>query len=459
MTKVVYEAAVMIANFALMGIPASALRFFPYFQNPENKDNGFFFYLLILPTIGLLICIPTYLLLETPISNFFSEKSILFLDYFHWIIPLICIVVYWITFETYANQKMRIAVPKFIREVLVRMMLIVVYLLYAFKILDLDSFIACFISVYGVAVILTFIYIKKIGFLTLKHDFSFLNKELKSDIAKYTGVLVLGVIGGGLLYQLDLFMVSSQLGLNHAGIYSTAFYIAVAIEIPSRSISAISSPIAAQSVKEGNFNNANLLYKKIALHQLIAGGLIFLLIWINIDNIFAIMPNSNIYVTGKWVVFFTAISRLIFVTFSFGASLISFSKYYYWTLPFTLLITIIGIASNLLLIPKFGITGAAIATLVTFSISYAIQQCIVTSKLKGNPLSLNLFKFIILLSAAFAINYMLPVWSENPIIDGLYRTTITGVPTLIMLYKLKLSDEITSLVVSIYQKINNKNIK
>ena len=453
LVKVIYDAALLIASYALIGTTTSAIRFFPYFQNSKNKDNGFFFYLLILPTIGLLICIPTYLLLRTPISNFFAEKSRLFINYYEWVIPLICIVVYWMTFETYANVKMRIAVPKFIREVLPRIMIIAISLLYAFNILNLDGFIACYIFVYVIALLLTFIYIKKIGSLTLKHDFSFLDKKLKQNIAKYTGFTALGILGGGLLYQLDLFMVAGQLGLDHAGIYTTAAHIAVAVEIPSRSISAISSPIAAQSIKEGNLNEANMLYKKIALHQLIVGGIIFLLIWINIDNIFALMPNGQTYIAGKWVVFFIALSKLISAIFDFGASLISFSKYYYWKLPFTLLITTTGIIANLLLIPIFGIAGAAIATLVTLTISCAIQQGIVVLKLKGNPLSFNLFKFLALLGIAFAFNYLLPIWSENPVIDGLYRTIIIGFFTVIILYKLKLSDEISSLMTSTIRKV------
>ena len=452
LTRVILDAAILISNIALMGASASAFRFFPFFQNPKNKDNGFFFYLLILPTIGLLLCIPAYLLLKGPISDFFSENSGLFVNYYNWVIPLICITVYWVTFETYANLKMRIAVPKFIREVLVRVMLIIVYLLYALKILNLNGFIACFISVYGISMLISFLYIKKIGDLTLKHDFSFINKDLKRDISKYTTVLILGVLGGGLLYQLDTFMVGSQLSLGHAGIYTIALNMAIIIEIPSRSIASISLPIAAKSYKEGKIDEANALYKKVALHQLIAGGLIFLLLWINIDNIFAIIPNGDIYAAGKWVVFFIALSKLIYITFNFGATLISLSKYYYWTLSFTAIITVIGICANLLLIPKFGITGAAIATLITFAITYTIQQTIVVLKIKGNPLSLNMFKFLILLSAAFALNYLLPVW-ENPIIDGLYRTIIIGVPTLTILYKLKLSDEITSLVMSIRQRI------
>ena len=453
LARVIYEAPLMIANFALLGITTSATRFFPYFQNAKNKDNGFFFYLLILPTVGLVICISIYLLLEAPISDFFSTNSALFVDYYYWIIPLICILVYWITFETYANQKMRIAMPKFIREVLVRLMLIVVYLLYAFKFLSLDEFVICFISVYGIAVLLTFFYINKIGSLTLKHDFSFLDKELRRNIAKYTGFLIIGILGGGLLYQLDLFMVSSQLGLSYAGIYSIAFQMAVIIEIPSRSISPISAPIAAQSMKEGRIDDANNLYKKVALHQLVIGGIIFLLLWINIDNIFSIIPNGHIYIAGKWVVFFIAISRLLSVTLDFGAQMISFSKYYYWTFPFAIIITVLGITTNLLLIPIFGITGAAISTLVTYIIGYTIQQFIIILKVKGNPFSKNIFKFLLLLVTAFGLNYLLPNWSENFIVDGLYRTIIVGGFTVVVLYKLKLSEEISLLITSALKKI------
>ncbi|MFR4037135.1 MAG: hypothetical protein ACLTZT_04570 [Butyricimonas faecalis] len=73
---------------------------------------------------------------------------------------------------------------------------------------------------------------------------------------------------------MDIFMVSAELGLNYAGIYSIAFYM-VAIIDTSRSITAISSPVAADALRAGEFERANDLYKKVALHQLLIGGFIF----------------------------------------------------------------------------------------------------------------------------------------------------------------------------------------
>jgi O-antigen/teichoic acid export membrane protein len=447
LTKVLLEVSTLIGAIAMLGTSASIMRFFPYFRNPENKDNGFFFYMMLLPTLGILICIPLYLLFKTQISSFFRENSSLYVDYYYWVVPLIVFIVYWTIMETYSTQKMRIVVPKFVREVLIRVLLIGVYLLYAFKFLDITGLIICFIAVYGIAMSVTFIYVCKIGDVTLKHDFTFIDKPLRKKILAYTLFVLFGLLSGGILAQLDLFMISAKLGLSYAGIYSIAFYMAAVVEIPSRSIATISAPLAASALKDGDLTSANNLYKKVALHQFMAGSCIFLLIWINIDNIFEIMPNGHIYQAGKWVVFFIAVTKLINVTLNFGGTLISFSKYYYWGLFFAIFITITGITTNLLLIPRFGITGASIATLISCILSFSVQQWIVMVKIKGNPYTTDLMKQIILIVALYAVNrFLLPAWCSNPFVDSVYRTVIVGSILLVAIYKLQLSKDICALI-------------
>jgi len=446
LTRVVYEASLFIAGFAQLGISGTAFRFFPYFQSEQNNNNGFFFYLILMPTIGCLIFIPLYIILKEPISAYFISNSALFVDYFYWLILSIIFIVFWIAFETYANLLMRIVIPKFIREIAVRVLLLVVYFLFAYKFLNLDGLVGGVISVYGIVMLLTFIYVSYIGSISLKHDYSFLDKPLRRKITNYTLFLLLSALSGNILMQLDLFMVSGQLGLDYAGIFTIALYMGAVVDIPSRSITSISSPVAAKALKEGDMESANQLYKKVSLHQLVAGCCIFLLIWINIDNIFAIIPNGEVYMAGKWVVLFIALARLLNVTFNFGAVLISYSKYYYWGLFFTVFITFTGIIANLLLIPKLGITGAAIATLITYILLIAVQQWIVLVKIKGNPFSTGMLKFILLILLIYSINYLLPHWSFNPYIDGIYRTLIIGIITLFSIYKLKISEEIFAII-------------
>ncbi len=446
LTRFILDSSLLIAGFAQLGITGTAFRFFPYFQSEKNRHNGFFFYLLLVPTIGLIIFIPLYILLKGPISAYFITQSSLVLDYFYWIIALVIFLVFWIVFETYSNLLMRIAIPKLIREIAVRVLLLTVYVLFAFKFIHLDGLVGGIILTYGVAMLLTFMYISRIGPVSLQHDFSFIDKPLRKKIRNYTLFLVLSALSGNILGMLDTFMITSMKGLEYTGIFSIAFYMAAVVDIPSRSISSISSPVAAKAMKEGDLQAANQLYQKVSLHQLITGSLIFFVIWINIDNIFAIIPNGDAYIEGKWVVFFLAMGRLLYVTFNFGAILVSYSKYYYWGLFFTVFITIIGIVTNLLLIPKYGITGAAMATLLANILLNAVQQWIVMVKIKGNPFSKGMGLYIILILILFGINYLLPHWSSNPFVDGIYRTAIIGFISLISIYKLNISDEISSLV-------------
>lgn len=435
LTQVIYEAALLISVLAQLGTSSSIIRFFPYFKSKDGRNNGFFFYIMLMPTIGLAVFIPLYYLLRGPISDLFISKSELFVQFFDWVAPLAIFLAFWTVLETYANVQMRIVVPRIIREVGIRVMIVAAYFLYYFGYLTLPTFVLCCIAPYGVAMILTFLYVKRISSVSLKHDFSYIDKPLRKKITNYTLFLVIAALSGNLLKQLDTFMIGSIKGLYDTGIYKVLLYVAIIVEIPMRSITAISNPIAANALKNDDFATANDLYKKVSLHQLLLGGFIFVMIWINVENIFAIIPNGENYAPHKWVIFFIGMERLIHVTLNFGSTLISFSRFYYWELFFAFFIVAIGIATNIILIPKIGIVGAAVATLITTTIVYCVRQWIVLIKIKGNPYTINTFKTILLVAAMFGLDYLLPNWSHNAFIDAAYRSIIIGGLMIFIIYK------------------------
>lgn len=446
LTKVIYEVAALVAGFAQLGTSASAMRFFPYFKDVEKNHNGFFFYLMLMPAIGSVVFVVLFWLLKSYVIDFFIAKSALLLDYYNWIIPLIVFLTFWGVLETYANILLRIVVPKFIREVGIRVMLLAVYVLYILHWIDLTGLVTGFIMVYAIAMVATFFYVSRITSLSLKHNFAFIDKVLFKKIVKYTLFLIVGALSGNLIAQLDLFMVSSEMGLDYAGVFTVASYMAFVIEIPGRSITSISSPIAAVALKEGDIALANQLYKKVSLHQLMAGSILFLLVWINIDNIFSILPNGEIYKAGKWVVFFIAMARLVGMTLGFGSTLISFSRYYYWGLYFTFFLTVLTVVSNYLFIPVWGITGAAMATFLTCVVSYFFQQWIVLKKIGGNPYSWSTFKQVLLILLLLGFDRLLPVWQGSPWGDLIYRSILVGGLCLLLEYKLRISDEVCALI-------------
>jgi O-antigen/teichoic acid export membrane protein len=454
LTKVVLEAGMIFAALAQLGTSSSVMRFFPYFKDENKKHHGFFFYTLLVPFIGCLLFIPLYILLKEPVTLLFAEKSSLFISYYYWVAPLIFFLAYLSVFEVYSNVNMRIVVPRFNREIIIRLCLLAVYLLYGYHFISRNGLVAGYVITYGVAMLCLLVYVFKTSITSLRHNVSYITRPLRKDILRYSLYLIIGALGSTVLAKLDLFMITSQLGLSYAGVFTIAFYMAAVIEIPSRSISAISAPIAADALKRGDFKTANALYKKVSLHQLLIGGLIFILLWANIDNIFAIIPNGAVYAEGKWVMFFIGLAKLIEVTLNFGGMLISFSRYYYWSLYFVFFIIGIGIATNYLLIPVWGIAGAALATTVSCLLSYGIQQWIVLKKVKGNPYSSGSLKLVVIFLLLTGINSFLFKF-DNPWIDGISRSLVLVVAGAGLVYLLKVSGEVNHTVRVILNKIKS----
>lgn len=443
LTKVIYDVAFLASTFALLGLGSSGMRFFPFFKDEKSGNNGFLYYFLLIPTVGCVLSSLIYVFLKEPILDYFGKNSPEFNGFFYWVVPLLIILTFWQVFENYANINMRIAIPKGIREVGMRVLMLVLYLLYAFQYIDVAGLIAGFLVCYGLCMISTGVYSLHIGSSSLKHDWNFITPELRKNFLRYTGFLIIAAVSGNIMSQLDIFMLSGVRGLYSAGIYTIVVYMAEIVNMPSRNITPISSPLAAEAMKEGNVEKAQSLYKQVSIHQLLASSILLLIIWVNLDNIFAMIPNGNKFAEGRYAVLFLGLSKVIYSTLNFGNILISFSKYYYWTLFITIVLTIITIGTNLYFIPLFGLSGAALATLISSVLSYVFQQYIVQIKLKSNPFSLAHVRMVVIVAVLFALNLAIPsMLSVSPWLDAIARTFVLSFAGIILVYALNISEQI-----------------
>ena len=455
LTKVYYEVGALFTSFALLGINAAGMRFFPYFKNPENGNNGFFFYYLMVPMIGTVLMSLIYCLCKQPIITFFSKDSDLFGNYFYLVIPLILILTLWQAFENYSNINMRIAFPKGVREVGLRVFTLAAYLLYAFKVINLTGLVLAVLGSYGLCLLLDTIFIVKTQCVSLKHDSDFITPELRKQYFKYSGFLILAVLSSGIMHQLDIFMLSNvkDQGLYSVGIYTIAFYMANVIEMPSRSIQSISTPIAASALKAGDFEQANQLYKKVSIHQLMISSFLLLIIWINIDNIYGIIPNGETFSKGKYVVLFLGLAKIITSTVGVGSSLIQFSRYYYWGLFIAAFVTILTIGTNLYFIPRMGVAGAAFATLLATVISNSYQQYLVHRKVHGNPFTWKTVLMIAIIAILWGMNYLIPSVSHiSPWLDIVVRTVPICLVGVLLIYKFSISTDFNLILNRILRK-------
>ncbi len=463
LTRVLVDAAVLFASFAQVGTASSIIRFFPYFKDETGKNHGFFFWTLIVPVVGFLLFLLVLTLFKQPIIGMFEEKSPLFTNYFRFVIPLTLFMLYQSVFEANANVLMRIVVPKLVREVGVRVGLLACYLLYGAHIITFDGLVVGFCITYGLAMLTDVVYLFTLQKISLKPDFKFITKPLARDFILYSLMVTLSALAAN-TPLLSSFFVSAKMGLAFTGIFAIANYIATVIEIPNRSLNAITGPNIAEAVKNEDWARANTLMQSVSLHLMLSSLFIFFIIWINVDLLFLILPNGGEYVSGKSVIFILGLARLTVSVFGVSLSALNFSKYYGLSLVFMLVMGFMVIVLNMWLIPPFGINGSAMASLGSYLVYYFCILVVVRWKLKVSIFSKGQLKVLVIVVGMYLINILFtntlsPMFAYLPgkalfvaIVEGGCRTLLLLAIGVAATYFWKVSPEVNMIIERVFKK-------
>ena len=443
------EMGALLAGVAQMGTGYSIWKFFPQFKNNEKGHNGAGFWILVIPLVGFIITALALLFFKDSIMVYFGKNSSDFEQYYYWLLPFIFFFVFNNVFEIFSSSIGSIIFASFLRENVVRILLGLIGYLYYIKTLHFSQSVHLIPLIYGVMAILNFTYIIKNTNISFRPDLHFVRQteNLTSEFSKYTGYLFLTYLANLFVQRIDFVMISSMKGFSDTGIYRIAVNMAVLIEIPTRSILQISNPKLAEAIHRKDDNEIARLYQKTSLNQFILGCLALLLIWINIDMFFQLMPNGEKYAVGKYAVLFLGIGKLLILIQGNSSAMLTFSKKYYLSLIVNLGAVFFGIVFNNFAIPRWGLEGAAIATAFTWGISGFIIALIIWRIYKMNPLTWNILWVVVLFAALFGIN---SIWQNTMnihfiVFGGIKTVTIMGL-AMFAIYKFNLSDDVKSMM-------------
>ena len=159
LARVLIDAATLFIGLAQLGTNASIIRFYPYFkENESDEDHGFFFWALVVPFIGFVFFAALYWACRVPIETWFGDKSPMFVDYYYFVLPLAFFMLYQTICESTCNVLMHIVVPRAVRELVVRVGMLVVYLLYAFRVVSMDGLVIGICLNYAIAAMINLCY-------------------------------------------------------------------------------------------------------------------------------------------------------------------------------------------------------------------------------------------------------------------------------------------------------------
>ena len=249
---------------------------------------------------------------------------------------------------------------------------------------------------------------------------------------------------GTILLEIDKFMIPQMEQIAEVAYYAVGVYIASVIGIPSRAMQQIINPITAKALNANNLDEVDSLYRKSSLNLLIVGGLLFLLINVNITELYKII-NKPEYTAGIYVVLVISISELIKLSLGTNGAILTNSKYYRMLFYYAIGMAVSVVVLNKILIDIMGIQGAALATFIVVAIFSVLKLLYVKLKMKIQPFT---SKTIILLGIIGLLYLVFGFMSFpfNPFVNIIIKSSLLTFIFGFLVIRIKLSSEMNQML-------------
>lgn len=406
--RTIQDAAILFTPFAQFGLAQSIVRYYPRLVTGKASSGSFIRLMLLLALIGFSIFFIVFKIFEAPILSYFSANAQEIIGYSTLVLWLTLILLIMAILEAYSRSLLKTIVPNLLREIVARLLLAILVLLYFTGHLDFNQFIVSTALAYLFCLVILFIYLWTQGELQLNQSFGQLDKTEIPGLLKYSLLSFAGMAGLIIIGKVDSIMVTGLLGFTANAVYTTAFYMATVIEIPKRALMQISMPLISRAFEKNDMEDIQKIYQKTSINQFIVGGLILIGIWANLPSLFALMPKGEIYETGKYVVLIIGFGKLLDMMFGPSSEIIVLSKYYTFNIVLILILAASVIIANNLLIPQYGINGAAIGSALALVLFNFLKYIFIYVKLKMQPLSIATLKVTGIAAIAIVCNYLIP---------------------------------------------------
>ncbi len=448
LTGYLLSSANVIMPLMAFGVQNTLVKFFSEYQT-EKEKNQFLMFVLLLPFLLLIPMVLVGYFAYDAIAVFLSRKNPIIYDYV-WQIPVIGLCMgYFEIFYAWVRVHLQSVFGSFVKEVLLRVFITIFLFAVYFSWMSPLAFVNTLMGIYLLTTVVMFLYAMKVRPI----QFSTIIPENSKQIFVYSFFIILSGSIANMLLDIDKNMIGQYIKIENVAYYSVAIFIATVISVPSRAMHQITHPITAKLMTEGKHEELNELYKKTSITLQIVGGLVFLGILVNINQLYLLLPEN--YRGGVFVVFTIGLSKYFDLILGNNNAIIFNSKYYRMVLFLGLLLAFVAVTLNMLLIPRYGINGAAMATLISVLMYITAKLLFVVLRMKLFPFTKKtLVSFVIFLAFFFAFYYW--EFPFHPITNIALKSTIVTSLYVWVNYKLKISEDFNMVITTVLQKIRKR---
>ena len=441
-TFILATAAILMPLMAF-GVHNTLIRF--YSSQSEDQQDGFLTLMLISPLFTILpLALCTWIFYDA-IGDFFSRENAIVKEYVWYVFLVGFAQAYFEVYYAWSRVQLKSVFGNFMKEVFCRIGINLLLVLLFFKTISLEVFLIALVGLYLLRTVLMQFYAYKVR----KRKLNFRFPDNTKEIMIYSMLIILGGSAAVLLLEIDKFMINQFVAIENVAFYGVAVYIATVVIVPSRAMHQITYPLTASLLHQQNIFELEQLYKKSSLTLFIASGILFLLILLNLVDLYVLLPS--VYREGFLVVLLIGLAKVFDSVLGNINSILYNSRYYKIILLLGVLLALTTIILNLWLIPMLGIEGAALASFIAIFLFNCIKMAVVKVKFGLLPFGGSTFKvFATLLLMGFLFSQL--DFAFHPIVNILLKSSLILVMYGGVLYRFNISEDVSGLISKVLKR-------
>ncbi len=430
------SAANIMMPFMAFGVHNAIIKYYSTFKT-KNSINSFLTLMLFLPFVFIIPAFFIGLFSYEGISNLLSNENNIAGNYLWHIFVLAIAMAYFEIFFAWSKVQLKTVFGNLMKEIFHRVATMMLLFLVYLDWLSAEQFIIALVVVYVVRMLIMKFYAYSVRFPKLRFE----TVTGFSSIIKYALLMIVAGSVAMLILDIDKFMIGLMLeNIEQVAYYSVAIFIATVIAVPQRSMHQIMMPLTAKYLNDKDMSSLEDLYKRSSISLLVVSGFIFLLIILNINELYKILPEE--FTGGLFVVLIVSFAKLYDNSLGNNNAILFNSDYYKMVLFFGVFLAVLAIVLNFIFIPIYGIEGSALATFLAIMVYNTIKIVFVRQKLNMQPFSISTFKTVVLLTLITLAMYF---WEFpfHPIINIALKSIVILIVYFWLVLKLNISEDIS----------------
>ena len=357
--RLMLSIATLMAAVYPLGLNSFTIKYFPVFKNLPKVHGGYLGFLLLaffaLFSIGafILLAFKKQFLLHYGAGQLFQEHYLQ-------LIPLTCFVGLFLSLTSYSSVILKTTVPSFLNEVVLKVILALGLFAMYYHVFEFDTLIQIQVYSYLFICILLFYYFYKTDGIQLSFEWKMFQLIPISQAVQFTLTMGLTGIATIAIRNIDAVFIANYLDLSAVAVYAIAMTICSVIDIPGNALQKILLPKIAQAFKDGDINFIRIVYYKSVRIGLMAGSFLFLLLFTGSKDLLFFLPKK--YQEAAPIIQVISVSGIVNMVTGLNFNVLQYSKYYRVATISMILLALFSAVTDVLLIPRFGLIGAAFGT-------------------------------------------------------------------------------------------------